>query len=158
MFSLERIGGRRRVVVETGGAELCTCAYLGPGDGAVDLVRPEGSVAARVRGGTMPVRTFHAELATGERFRLHGGAPRLVVESDRRASTEVAVAEEAGGWRALTWRGDGGIAGVLRLRPREGAVPWAFEVPGWEEPLRALAVLHAAERWLREEEGRAAHP
>jgi hypothetical protein len=140
------------MVVEAGGTALCLCAYLGPRDGAVDVVEPEGAVAASIRGGTMAVRTYGATLSSGERLRLHGGPALVAVESDRRAPTEVAVAEEAGGWRAFTWRRDAGVAGVLRLRPLDGAAAWTLEVPGWEEPLRALAILHAAERLLREAE------
>jgi hypothetical protein len=154
-FTLERIGGRRRAVVETGGSALLLCAFLGPGEGAVDLLDPGGAVAARIRGGTMPLRAYHAETAAGERLRVHGAAPRIAVESDRRAATEVAVAEEGGGWRALAWRRDAAVAGVLRLVPLDGAVPWTLEVPGWEDPVGALVVLLAAERLLREEESSA---
>jgi hypothetical protein len=151
-FALERIGGRRRLAVE-GGVALGICAYLGPGEGAVDLLEPEGAVAARIRGGTMAVRTFHATLAAGEVIRVFGGPALVTIESDRRARTEVSAAEEADGWRCLTWRRDGWIAGVLRVKPRDGRTPWSLEVPDGEEPMRVLAVLHAVERLLREEEG-----
>jgi len=151
-FTLERIGGRRRLAVEGGGVALGICAYLGPGEGAVDLLEPEGGVAARIRGGTMAVRTFRATLAAGESIRVFGGPATVSVESDRRARTEVTAAEEADGWRCLTWRRDGGIDGVLRFKPLDGAAPWSLEVPGGAEPMRALAVLHAVERLLREVE------
>ena len=153
-FQLERIGGRRRLAVE-GGVALGICAYLGPGEGAVDLLEPEGAVVARIRGGTMAVRTFQAAMAGGETIRVFGGPLVVAVESDRRARTEVSAAEEAGGWRCLTWRRDGWIAGVLRHKPHDGTAPWSLDVPDGEEPMRALAVLHAVERLLREEEAAA---
>ena len=149
-FVLERIGGRRRSVVEHGGALLCVCAYLGPMDGGVDLLGEDGLPAATIRGGAMAVRDYHARIGSGESLRVFGEAPLLVVHSSGRAPTEVVVAEEAGGRRTLTWRRDGGIDGVLRIVPANGSEPWTLDVPGWEEPLRALAALHAAERLLRE--------
>ncbi|MCK6480150.1 MAG: hypothetical protein HUU06_12935 [Planctomycetaceae bacterium] len=152
LFRLERTGGRRRSVVEAGGAELCTCVYLGPGEGGVDLVAGRGPPAATVRGGRMEVRDFLVTLSGGEGIRVLGEPPLLDVLSDRRARTRVAVAEEAGGRRSFTWERDGWIAAVLRTVPSAGAEPWVLEVPGWEDPIRGLAVLHAAERLLRERE------
>jgi len=149
---MERIGGRRRSVLGDGGAELCVCAYAGPLDLGVDLLVEGAAVAARVRGGTMEVRDFHVHLASGERLRLFGAPPRVEVFSDRRAPTEVRVAEEGAGWRAFTFVEGGPIAGVLRTRPADGTEPWLYEVSGFVDALRTLAVLHAAERLLREAE------
>ena len=157
-FELERIGGRRRAVVESGGAVIAVCSWLGPKDAGVDLEDAAGAVAARIRGGAMPVRTYHAALSSGEAVRVFGEAPRITVESDRHSATEVLVADSPDGARTLTWSRDGAIAGVLRLLPAAGAEPWAFEIPGWEEPLRALSVLFAAERLLHEAEAAADHP
>ena len=153
LFQLERIGGRRRSVVEAGGAALCPCVYLGPGEGGVDLVAGEGPPLATVRGGRMEVRDYHAVLPGGERMRVLGEPPLLDALSDRRARTRVAVAEERDGRRVFTWERDGWILAVLRTVPGAGAEPWMLEVPGWEEPVRVLAVLHAAERLVREGEG-----
>ncbi len=154
-FELERIGGRRRSIVETGGASVGTCAWLGPKDAGVDVEDGAGTVAARIRGGAMAVRTYHATMASGEALRVFGEAPRITVESDRKSATDVLVADAPDGWRTLTWSRDGAIGGVLRLLPAAGAEPWAFEIPGWEEPLRSLAILLAAERLLREIEAAA---
>ena len=41
---------------------------------------------------------------------------------------------------------------MLRWKPHDGTTPWSLDVPDGEEPMRALAVLHAVERLLREEE------
>ncbi len=149
-FVLERIGGHRRSVVEAGGAPFCVCAYLGPQDAGVDIVGEDGVRAARILGGTMEVRDFHARLASGEWIRVLGAPPVLTVLSDRRAETTVEVAEESGGARSFTWRRDGGIDGVFRTFPAAGAEPWTLEVPPWEDPLRVLAALQAAERLVRE--------
>ena len=151
-FELERIGGRRRAVVESGGAVVAVCSWLGPRDAGVDIEDAAGAVAARIRGGAMPVRTYHAALASGESVRVFGEAPRITVESDRHSATEVLVADAPDGRRTLTWSRDGAIAGVLGLFPAAGSEPWAFEIPCWEEPLGALAILFAAERLLREAE------
>lgn len=149
-FVLERIGGRRRSVAETGGAGLCVCAYGGPKEATVDLLGEDGALAARITGGAMEVRDYHARLASGERLRVLGAPPALTVLSDRRAETAVEVLEEAAGARSFTWRREGGIDGVLRVFPARGAEPWTLEVPGWADPLRVLAALLAAERLVRE--------
>ena len=157
-FELERIGGRRRAVVESGGAVVAVCSWLGPRDAGVDIEDAAGAEAARIRGGAMAVRTYHAALASGEAVRVFGAAPRITVESDRHAATEVLVADAGDGSRTLTWSRDGAIDAVLRLLPAAGAEPWAFETPGWEEPIPVLAVLCAVEALLREEEGAADQP
>ena len=113
----------------------------------------KGPPAATVRGGRMPVPDFHAQLPSGERVRVLGSPPLLDALSDRRARTRVVVAEERGGVRTFTWERDGWIAAVLRTVPAAGGEPWTLEVPGWEEPIPCLAVLHAAERLVREGEG-----
>ncbi len=152
-FMLERIGNRRRAALETGGGTLCVCVYLGPADAGVDLALDAGEVTARVRGGAMPARDFHAALPSGERVRVFGAPPRIRAESDRRAPFEVLVEEEAGGWRRFALLERGGIGGELRTVPGNGALPWRLDVPGAGDPIRALAILHAAERLLRETEG-----
>ena len=150
-FVLERIGGRRRSVAESGGAGLCVCAFLGPAEATVDVLDGNGELAARVQGGISEMaRDYHARLVSGERFRVLDAPPLLKVLSDRRAETEVEVLEEAAGARSFTWRRDGGIDGVLRVFPARGAEPWTLEVPGWADPLRVLAALLAAERLVRE--------
>jgi hypothetical protein len=149
-YTLGRIGGRRRAVVDGGGGALCVCAWLGPGAGAVDLLGAEGPPLATVRGGTFAVRDYHARMADGERLRVLGGPERFRVESDRRAATEVLAGPGPGGSAALTWLRDGSTEGVLRHFPGDGAADWTLEVPSRGDPVRALAVLLAAERLLRE--------
>jgi len=137
-------------VVEAGGAWLCVCAYMGPKEAGVDLLGEGEALLARIRGGTMAVRDYHAVLAEGERLRVWREPPTLEVLSSKHAPTAVAVAEEAGGRRSFTWTRDGAIAAVLTTVPAVGAEPWTLEVPGWEDPLRCLAVLQAAERLVAE--------
>ena len=149
-FVLDRIGGHRRSVVEGGGPAAWVCAFLGPRDAAVDVLGEAGALAARVQGGTMEVRDYHARLASGERLRVLGAPPQFEVHSDRRAETTVEVAPEPGGARTFSWRRDGGIDAVLRTFPATPAEPWTLEVAGPADPLRCLVALLAAERLLRE--------
>jgi hypothetical protein len=152
LFRLEPVGGRRRAVRDAAGATAFTCAFVGPAGLAVDVLDGGESLAARIRGGAMPVPDFHVNLVAGERLRVYADGARLAVESDRRARAATLVAEEAGGWRGLTFEDSRGIAGVLRMKPLDGSEPWLLDVPSFGDPLRALAVLVAAERFLRERE------
>jgi hypothetical protein len=101
----------------------------------------------------MPVRDYRARLAAGEGLRVFGGPERFTVESDRRAATEVLASCSPDGRRRFTWYMDGSVLGVLLQNPGDGGEPWRFEVSDREDPIRVLAVLHAAERLLREMEG-----
>lgn len=142
------MAGHRRAILEAGGALLGTCAFLGPRRAGVDILLPGGGVAARVRGGTMAVRDYHARLEGGEALRVLGEPPRLEVLSDRRAATSLSVEGGGDGGRVLAWERDGGILGVLRTGP--GPATWSLEAPDREDPIRSLAVLLAAELLLRE--------
>jgi hypothetical protein len=152
LFRLEPVGGRRRVVRDAGGATPWTADFLGPAGLVVEIRDAAGGTVASLRGGSMAVPDFRVALAGGERLRVYAGGAALVVASDRRADAAARVVDGRDGWRGITFEDSRGIAGVLRHRPLDGAEPWHLEVPSFGEPLRALAALLAAERFLRERE------
>ncbi len=150
LFLMERVGGRRRSLVdERGGAEWAVAAFLGPLEAGVDLLR-EGRPVAEVRGMGLPDGGYAARIAGGEALRVAGAPPRLAVTSDRRAPTAVLVAVDGSGWRSLTWSEDGALAGVLRTLPSSGGEAWRLEIAGHVDPVRTAALLLAADRLLRE--------